>query len=133
MGFTVRGLTTAACLWTSVSIGLSLGCGYYNPALLATAIVLLTLLFLDRIEKWIPRDWYATLTVISRSSDFSPDNLDNVLAEYTAIIQSTSVSRDSESGKIEISLRVKVHGKPRTYELISSICAIDGVKSASWH
>src|SRR5438045_3802502 len=29
-GLSVRGLTTAACLWTAAAIGLAVGCGYWR-------------------------------------------------------------------------------------------------------
>ncbi|MEA3328335.1 MAG: MgtC/SapB family protein, partial [Candidatus Omnitrophota bacterium] len=49
----VRGLTTAASLWTVAGIGLALGCGFYQGAMGTTAIVLITLLFFGRMERKI--------------------------------------------------------------------------------
>lgn len=46
----VRGLTTAASLWTAAGIGLAIGAGFYSGALAATAIVLVVLLILSRLE-----------------------------------------------------------------------------------
>jgi putative Mg2+ transporter-C (MgtC) family protein len=42
-GLTVRGLTTAATLWTVAAIGMAAGAGYYSAAVLTTAVVLLSL------------------------------------------------------------------------------------------
>ena len=48
-GNRVKGLTTAAGLWTAAIIGLALGCGFYEGAIFATfAILLAELLF----SKW---------------------------------------------------------------------------------
>jgi len=47
----VRGLTTAASIWVSSSIGLAVGCGYWVAALGGTVITYLTLYFLKHIEK----------------------------------------------------------------------------------
>ncbi len=49
-GEEVRGLTTAASLWVVAGIGLAVGCGFYTAALSTTAIVLLVLLILRRVE-----------------------------------------------------------------------------------
>lgn len=38
-GFTVKGLTTAACLWLSAGIGMSAGAGFIDLALVATISV----------------------------------------------------------------------------------------------
>src|SRR5574340_1694072 len=39
-GITVRGLTTAASIWTTAAIGILLGAGLYFPGALATALTL---------------------------------------------------------------------------------------------
>ena len=49
-GSRVKGLTTAAGLWTSAIIGLSLGCGFYEGALFSTAAVLLAELVFSKWE-----------------------------------------------------------------------------------
>ncbi len=46
----VKGLTTAAGLWTSAIIGLAIGAGYYEAALIGVAIVLLAALVLSKLE-----------------------------------------------------------------------------------
>ncbi|MCK4586413.1 MAG: MgtC/SapB family protein, partial [Gammaproteobacteria bacterium] len=42
-GLTVRGLTTAASIWMTASIGIVIGMGLFFPAFLATIITVLTL------------------------------------------------------------------------------------------
>lgn len=49
----VKGLTTAAGLWTSAIIGLAIGAGYYEAALIGVAIVLLAALVLSKFEYFI--------------------------------------------------------------------------------
>ncbi|WP_226801588.1 MgtC/SapB family protein [Alkalilimnicola sp. S0819] len=58
-GLTVRGLTTAASIWMTAAIGALLGIGFYGPALLASALTLLTLSVLRMLEDWIPRRHHA--------------------------------------------------------------------------
>jgi putative Mg2+ transporter-C (MgtC) family protein len=50
-GISVRGLTTAASLWTVACIGLATGAGFYVAAILTAAIVFLTLVSLSRFER----------------------------------------------------------------------------------
>ena len=47
----VRGLTTAAGLWTSACIGLALGTGFYEAAIVGTIAVLFVERFLKRFKK----------------------------------------------------------------------------------
>lgn len=49
----VKGLTTAAGLWVSAIVGLALGAGFVEAALLATALILLVELLLARFEWFI--------------------------------------------------------------------------------
>ena len=49
----VKGLTTAAGLWTCAIIGLSIGAGYYEAAVLATVLILLAEIFFVRFEYWV--------------------------------------------------------------------------------
>ncbi len=49
----VKGLTTAAGLWTCAIIGLTIGAGYYEAGVLATIIILLAEIFFSKFEYWI--------------------------------------------------------------------------------
>ena len=46
----VKGLTTAAGLWTAAIIGLALGGGFYEGGLFATLLILVAELFFSRVE-----------------------------------------------------------------------------------
>jgi len=50
-GFNVRGLTTAASLWMVAAIGLACGAGMYIIAIVATVIMLITLITFHELEK----------------------------------------------------------------------------------
>jgi putative Mg2+ transporter-C (MgtC) family protein len=49
----VRGLTTAATLWTVAAIGMTVGAGAYSLAIGATILVILVLVLLGQIERLI--------------------------------------------------------------------------------
>jgi putative Mg2+ transporter-C (MgtC) family protein len=49
-GASVRGLTTAACLWAVSGVGLAVGSGFYWGAVITSVIILLSLLFLSKLE-----------------------------------------------------------------------------------
>ena len=51
----VKGLTTAAGLWTSAIVGLALGAGFYEGSLAVTACVLFAELFLSKLEHLVLR------------------------------------------------------------------------------
>jgi putative Mg2+ transporter-C (MgtC) family protein len=62
-GFTVIGLTTAACLWVSAAIGMASGAGQYVIAIVTTVISLFSLILLRWLERLYPKDIYRDLIV----------------------------------------------------------------------
>ena len=54
-GGSVRGLTTAASLWVTAAIGLAVGVGSFAPALVTTALVLVSLVYLQGPALWMAR------------------------------------------------------------------------------
>lgn len=46
----VKGLTTAACLWTSAAIGLAIGIGFYSGAIICTLLVYAGMTVMHRLE-----------------------------------------------------------------------------------
>ncbi|MEO8005981.1 MAG: MgtC/SapB family protein [Betaproteobacteria bacterium] len=68
-GITVRGLTTAASIWITAALGILIGIGFYFPATIATALVLLVLSLFRWIESRMHSQRYARLDVgFSRES-----------------------------------------------------------------
>jgi len=49
-GASIKGLTTAASIWAVAGVGLAVGCGFYIGAFATTAIMLIALLFLRKVE-----------------------------------------------------------------------------------
>ncbi len=51
----VKGLTTAAGLWAVAIVGLCIGVGFYEGAILTTSLILIAEILFAKIEKWITR------------------------------------------------------------------------------
>ena len=49
----IKGLTTAAGLWASACMGLAIGSGYYECAILGFLLILLTTVVLEKISSWV--------------------------------------------------------------------------------
>lgn len=72
-GLSVRGLTTAASIWMTASIGIVIGMGFYFPAVIATFITVFVLSLFRWFEKWIPVQKYARFTINVLKSDVAMD------------------------------------------------------------
>jgi len=57
LGTNIRGLTTAASLWLTAAVGLTIGAGMFIAALTAVILAIITLILLHRLErKLFPED-----------------------------------------------------------------------------
>ena len=72
-GLTVRGLTTAASIWMTASIGILIGIGFYFPAIVATLLTLGTLSLFRWIEAIMPSQYYARLHVRFKRQELLPE------------------------------------------------------------
>jgi len=57
LGTNIRGLTTAASLWLTAAVGLTIGAGMFIAALTTVVLAIITLILLNRLErKLFPED-----------------------------------------------------------------------------
>jgi len=62
-GFTVRGLTTAASLWSTSALGILFGVGFYGLAVLGSLSTLAVLAAVSVTEAMLPQRRYADITI----------------------------------------------------------------------
>lgn len=73
-GLTVRGLTTAASIWMTAAIGIVIGLGFYEAALISTIFTVVILSFFRWVESKIPTMKYAELSVrFLRSNQYTDE------------------------------------------------------------
>ena len=82
-GLSVRGLTTAASIWITASIGILIGIGFYFPAGIATVLTLGTLSVFRWIEGKMPSEYYANFLVrFPREKAMPEAELRGLIAEH---------------------------------------------------
>ncbi len=110
-GFTVRGLTTAACLWITAAIGMAAGAGFYAVACATTGMALFALIVLRRFESLYPRDAYRDLFV-STSNDVDVSRILEVVKNKGGEIIFFGLNRnyDESLTTVKISLRLSSKG-----------------------
>lgn len=129
----VRGLTTAASLWTVAGLGLAVGAGLFIPAVFTTLLVLAALFFLNRIEKgMIRRDWYKSLEIETRAGASQLQGIRSLLSDYDVEIKDFDVKKSLVDEDLVIKISVKLLTSEYDNEIISKIRELDGVKKAGW-
>jgi len=68
-GLTIRGLTTAASIWMTASIGIMIGMGFNTASSLATLLTLIVLSLFSRIEAKLPSRRFGRLVLRYKTSD----------------------------------------------------------------
>lgn len=128
----VRGLTTAAGLWTVAAIGLATGGGMYFAAFIATAIAIVILWLLQPIEKrFLSRFEQKTVRIIAVERGKSIEVTDK-LFQNTAL-NITSCNIEQTDGLFFITIRFRSMNKAIIGKLIAEIQADAGVKEVSWN
>lgn len=128
-GMTIKGLTTAACLWTAAGIGLAVGCGYWKAATGATFLTLVTVLVLDRIERAIlhGRSFRKILVRVTDSAGIV-GRLEKVLEGYGLGIKEVDIQRDVMEKRLQITLLATCEQTADVDAISRGIGGIEGVE-----
>ena len=128
----VRGLTTAASIWTTASIGMAAGSGLFLTASAGTALLLFTLIILNSFEKSFIHE-KITRTIVIKGSDH-PRFLEEIkthLHNFKIAVKSISFSKDVVNNQIEVKSVIKVFNDQDMDLIICDIQKINGVESLS--
>lgn len=127
LGATVRGLTTAACIWTVTGVGMAIGAGYYFPAALVVITMLLTLHYLGRFENlFLNKRQFKTMTLTARSSPDLLGSVEKVLASNHISIKSIEVERELTEPNVELRALVSVPEHVSLHKLSDEVFQIPG-------
>lgn len=133
-GLTIRGLTTAAALWVAAAIGVATGFGYWEAAVVTSAVTVGALYGLKRIERTVfpkmRRDMHRfTITM-------EPD-LD--LARLASEVESNGgrvhtlkvITREDERRYLVGYLRLSAGSSLEA--MAAAVAAVPGVSNTEWH
>jgi putative Mg2+ transporter-C (MgtC) family protein len=94
-GISVRGLTTAACLWTVAGVGLAVGCGYWKPAAMSTVLVLVITYIFQKVELRISKGRTLRKFVIhARESAALVPTLEGILSKAGSTVREVDIQRN---------------------------------------
>jgi putative Mg2+ transporter-C (MgtC) family protein len=124
----VRGLTTAACLWVAAALGMAVGAGMYITAAAVTALGLASLLLLKKVENRLKRDTYAVITIWSADMEGQKARIEQVMADSRLDIVKRSIEKNTENREACFEFEVKLSASVSAWTLIDSITSLSGVK-----
>ena len=113
----VRGLTTAASLWTVAAVGLAVGGGLYLAAVSATVLILIILAGIRPIERrfW-KRQAQASLSLVVERGVVTLAEIEDILREAGVTLRQVVIRRGStpEESCIDLLLEQSSEGESRT-------------------
>jgi len=133
-GLTVRGLTTAASIWITAGIGIMIGIGFYFPAGIATALTLIVLSVFRWIERRMPIEFYANLSVaFARSAALPEPELRGMVERQGFVIANMNycVTDDGKTFEYQMVIHSPERGNTRHLsEALNALPSITGFRIA---
>ena len=117
--FQITGLTTAAGLWCSATIGLAIGAGFYEGGLITFLLTIATVTFMHKFEyKFIKRYRRFGIYVEITSDKQVRETIDAISEMFIISDIQVTVPRSGTVGNVGIELNV--HTKSETPEQVSA-------------
>lgn len=105
----VSGLTTAATLWLSGAIGLAVGIGYYEGAIIATVICLITLVSLKGISDLINKKTTKSYIMVFDTSNFNQKSFYDFTQEEGVEVRKIDIIDEDMDDKSMIESTLSFH------------------------
>lgn len=127
----IRGLTTAAGLWTVAAIGMAAGAGMFAVGGFGAAIILLTLVVLHRAEELLPRriqQYWVVQFTLAEEEDPAP-----VRAALAATARSVTLEgMATQDGQLRVVLHADLPRTADMHGLIGRLRAVGATSVEVW-
>lgn len=124
----VRGLTTAASLWTCACIGLAVGIGFVEGAVFTTVLLLLALHVLPVLDRaMLKHSKYFTLYIEMESNKAIPGFIEQLRQEGIWIDTFDVVKAKGKGSGISVLTTIKIDNKIQRDTYMEILQSIDGV------
>jgi putative Mg2+ transporter-C (MgtC) family protein len=130
-GLTVKGLTTAASIWATASVGVAIGAGRYLLGIGGAALVVSTLFGLRRVshllQRWgVSREEFTLATL----PGFDVDRVVDLVRQEKAELRGLE-RREGDHGD-QVVLLVKLRPRYRPERLLDALGRLEGVRQVEW-
>ena len=111
-GHSIKGLTTAASLWSVACLGIAVGAGYFMIAFVGTVCIMLTLTLFEGIQNRLMRKRDVLYSCCATGSDPVKmwENICAYAQEAGGITESLEMTRHI-SGKVVLTFKVRLKGQ----------------------
>lgn len=128
-GLNIKGLTSAAIIWTASAFGLAIGAGLYIQVGIALAMVLFLLMRLEKLEtKWFPAEKTKSLHLCFENDSLDMEKLRKTITTHGLIVADMNMSRIIKTKQIILHYLVK---SPTEYDFSALIKSLEELGNLS--
>ncbi|AEE15761.1 MgtC/SapB family protein [Treponema brennaborense] len=108
-GFNVKGLTSAAIIWTAAALGLALGAGFVLPAGIALTVCVISLVFIEKVEdKLFPTEQLKNLRISYANGTPDEARVRKIATESGIVVSGLKGASSNRAGRIDLVFSVRV-------------------------
>jgi len=127
-GFSIHGLTTAASLWITASLGLLFGAGLFLLGLTGTALTVVILVVLRLISRRLPQQSVVDLELVWRRADLEVEKqVEGVLETVDRARRIERLQLVDGGESVRRRLRLKLGGEPELKALAARLAGVEGL------
>jgi putative Mg2+ transporter-C (MgtC) family protein len=126
--FSVRGLTTAACLWIAAAIGIACGVGLFGLSMTVTLISLASLLFLKKVEGVLKRDTYVYLRIWTEDLPQQLQKIEALLDDRKVHFFHSSIEINIVTAELHLVYQIKYSSRDLPSDHAHALSTLAGVK-----
>lgn len=125
LGVSVKGVTTAASLWTMAGIGLAVGSGFYYGAVMATGIILLALAILRKIENlFLLGKRERNLTMAALDVPGILGMVESALHPHHVSLVNIRISKNGQGNRLEVQATLEIPKGAEISQITASLVSI---------
>jgi putative Mg2+ transporter-C (MgtC) family protein len=134
-GFTTRGLTTAASIWTASAIGMGVGLGRtaWAPVFLTLAVLTVVLLTIPdtAVMRLLPRRRTIAIEIAADLDRISVDGVSEALARYVEHVrfnQNLTIEQTATGRRATIGYIIRLDVRENLADVVETMSTVDGVR-----
>ena len=129
-GFNIRGITTAAVIFSGAGIGLAFGAGVYIPTFIVFAIIMISLITFQKLEHLLfPAENTKIFHFTFDSKDVKEKSIKKMILDEDIVIFDTDIEFSPKENKTIISYMVKTPNEVDYVEFAKKMEVLDGFTS----
>ena len=125
---TIRGLTTAACVWVVCAIGLAIGAGFYLYGTAVAGLTVVSLVGVKFFERHLKKDWYQEMTIVSQDLAGQFNRIQDIITKHAFEVINFGLSKDLEKEEVTANFLLRIRTSHPDRQMLQEVFELPGVK-----